>query len=86
MLKSLLKNKRLLGFYTIWFTIHFIILVVSWTQTDLFLERGSKGEFWPLTDHNILSTYDFTEFLIYTITPVLIIVAITLINTKQDEE
>jgi hypothetical protein len=76
-MKELLNNKKLLGIYTLWITLHFIIFVFS--------SNGSKHEFWPLTDYSLMDSYDITEFLIYSICPILLIIAINLISSSKDE-
>ena len=76
-MKELIKNKKLLGFYTLWITMHFIIFVFS--------TNGVKKEFWPLTDYTLMSSYDITEFIIYSICPMLLIISINLISSSNHE-
>lgn len=85
MLKPLLNNKRIMGIYILWFTLHFVMLVSSWYTTNSYEEKRFKKEFWPFTDHGFYSTYNLPEFLVYVISPALIVVAISLLKQHKDE-
>ena len=77
-MKEMLRNcfGSLIGLYLLWIATHLVLLTV--------LEKTFqyKREFWPFvsiayysSDKPIYS-YDYTEFLIYTIVPVIIYIAI----------
>jgi len=72
-------SKRTWGLYIIWVFFHFILLI---------LPKGgsyySKDQFWPFCDGSYSEAYDISEFLIYSLLPVVIIYAIKLINHDKN--
>ena len=75
-MKELLNNKKLIGVYLLWFTSHFIILILSINENS---SKRWQQEFWPFTEGEILKTYNITEFIIYLIIPLALIISINLI-------
>lgn len=69
-------SKKTIGYYLIWVLAHFVILLVNG-------DFKYDEDFWPITDFDIYF-YDFSEFIIYTIVPLLLIYAISFF--KNDEK
>jgi hypothetical protein len=73
-------SKQLIGFYLIWIVLHLI----------LFLTNGNSycnphDKFWPMSSNSSTDYYDFSEFLFYTLIPLICIVIYQLFqpqNTK----
>jgi len=59
------NNKVFIGIYLIWFLLHIIFLLTSPVRSY------SRSEFWPFGDGD-MKYYDITEFLLYTIAPIII--------------
>jgi hypothetical protein len=85
-MKELLKNKKLVGVYIMWVTIHFILLLISFGTSDTSGGSAAQGKLWPFSSLKFGRTYDYTEFLIYCIGTIGIIYAVTLIFPKEDEK
>lgn len=88
MKEKLLKNRKLLGGYILWFTLHLVLLLVSISgrgddrrYTRLFWPFGHLGREDAYHDKMIYQ-YDFTEFLIYIIVPMALYSAYLLLNPK----
>ncbi len=64
--------------YLFWFLIHFIILLVNWNNW-----REQTSEFWPFNDYQIMGYYDLTEFIAYTITPIIVFMIIFLLKSDN---
>ena len=71
-------SKKTIGYYLIWIVAHFIILLVNG-------DFEYDEDFWPITDLDIYY-YDFSEFLIYTIVPLLFLFAINLFKNDEKEK
>lgn len=77
-MKSILENKKLLGLYILWITLHISFFIFS--------AQGKKYEFWPWTDYSLVESYDITELIIYCMFPALLIVSFNLlINNKNGD-
>jgi hypothetical protein len=78
---DIFRNRRFTGVYLAWIFIHFAVYV--WTKSQG--KQYDKEDFWPLTSSDIEDSYDGTEFILYTITPVVVIIIIKLLrNDKKD--
>lgn len=74
-------SKKVVGIYLIWFLLHLILLLVNWNG------NSSAGErLWPFSKHSNLDDYDFTEFLLYTIVPLIFLVIINLFRERKGIE
>ncbi|MBK7311343.1 MAG: hypothetical protein IPI93_11300 [Sphingobacteriaceae bacterium] len=84
-MKELLNNKKLIGVYILWFTIHLIILIITWGSQSY----RSAENFWPFAgsyEGDLSRAYDLTEFLFYTIIPVFLIIAIHFLQQSKNEK
>ena len=72
-------SKRTWGLYLIWVFFHFILLILP-KQGSYY----SKHEFWPFSDGSYSEAYDASEFLIYSLLPLVIIYALKLINHDKN--
>jgi hypothetical protein len=75
-MKELLKNKKLIGLYTLWFTLHLVLLIITWGAEYY----DTKEKFWPIQESNLSESYDLTEFFIYTAIPFLLIFSLQFFN------
>ena len=64
------------GNYLIWVTVNFVVLLALGN-----LSFGN-GCFYPFCGLDYIESYDISEFLVYTIAPILTIFAIRFRNTK----
>ncbi len=85
-MKELLANKKLIGVYILWFTLQLILLIMGWGTMDDSGKYYALQNFYPFTESSLSYSYDYTEFLIYTIVPVAIVVAITFLKSNPDHE
>jgi hypothetical protein len=88
MKEKLVKHKKLIGIYIIWLTVHLIFLITSksW-RLEGYTEYSYQyaEQFWPLGTNKLSATYDISEFIIYSIVPVALIIAINFIFPKNKE-
>ncbi|HEY9113520.1 MAG TPA: zinc ribbon domain-containing protein [Bacteroidales bacterium] len=59
-------SNKLFGFYVAWLTLNFIAMLITWN-------KGTNKFFWPIESRSDFEDYDFTEFLFFTLTPILIL-------------
>jgi len=80
--------KKILGYYVFWCFLHLVFLAIGW--------NGDRHEyFWPFGDSNYYNTikdaYDFSEFLVYVLGPIVLLFSLNFIfegnleNTIEDE-
>ncbi len=69
-------TKKQLGFYLAWVTLNFLFLLIAGKL------RYSTSEFYPFDGFGYTSDYDITDFLVYTVSPILILVSYNLIKGK----
>jgi hypothetical protein len=80
--------KKYFGYYLMWTFLHLLFLVIGW--------NGDYHEyFWPFTGSeysgSIKNAYDFSEFLVYALGPIVLIIGLSNIiwggvEEKIDEE
>ena len=70
-------TKKQLGFYIFWVTLNFLFLLIA---GELIV---STDYLYPFDGIKYTSDYDIVEFLIYTVSPILIIVSYNLIVGKE---
>lgn len=66
----------LIGIYLGWFLINFIFLIINWNSGDI-------DYFWPIQSESLFEEYDFSEFLLYTISPLFIYAMLILFGFKK---
>jgi hypothetical protein len=71
-------SKQVIGGYLVWFLIHLIILLTQWNAA-----YHQNRYFWPYDTKSELEDYDFTEFLLYTLVPLVILVIINLLKKPK---
>ncbi|WP_276979157.1 zinc ribbon domain-containing protein [Flavobacterium filum] len=72
-------SKQVVGYYLVWFLLHLILLLVNWKASDYANER-----FWPFSERSKLEHYDFSEFLLYTLVPLIILVIVNLFKDPKE--
>lgn len=72
-------SKQVVGYYLVWFLLHLILLLVNWKASDYANER-----FWPFSERSELEHYDFSEFLLYTLVPLIILVIVNLFKDPKE--
>lgn len=72
-------SKQVVGYYLVWFLLHLILLLVNWKASDYANER-----FWPFSERSKLEHYDFSEFLLYTLVPLIILVIVNLFRDPKE--
>ena len=68
-------SKKTWGYYLIWVFLHFTLWILPKDGYG-----SSYQEFWPFTSGSLSETYDLSEFLIYSLLPLVIIYSIKLIR------
>lgn len=72
-------SKQIVGYYLIWFSIHLILLLVNWDVSEYANER-----FWPFSVRSRIEHYDLSEFLLYSLLPLIILVIINLFKETEN--
>ncbi len=90
------KYPKMSILYLIWFTINFVILFISDKQGASYFypfekNNARSGTFTYYHDgtrpHSLFHAYDYSEFVIYTITPLLVVLIVILIlNNKKNQK
>ncbi|MDY0142203.1 MAG: hypothetical protein RBR97_09945 [Bacteroidales bacterium] len=65
------KKRKIITIYVVWVFIHIAIFLGSIVSEN----RSEKEKFWPFFDEDYISmteSYDFSEFFVYTLSPVVI--------------
>jgi Fe2+ transport system protein B len=81
--------KKAMGYYLAWILLHLTFLLIF---SDSIFKGNSDGicDFWPLQfldDCTVrLEEYDITEFLVYTIFPLVILVILSMVQTQSNTE
>jgi len=79
--------RKALGIYLIWVLAHiFIILVFSSGAFNEYNNNEGIADFWPIgigAPFSKASSYDITEFIVYTTFPLVIIITIILLKNKK---
>ena len=78
--------KNAIGWYLAWVALHLGILLIA---SDGIFQGSNMGarKFWPFGDRaefDEIAQYDITEFLVYTVFPLVILIIISLV--RQDEK
>ena len=73
-------SKQVVGYYLVWFLVHLILLLVNWKSNDYANER-----FWPFSKDSQLEHYEFSEFLLYTLVPLIFLVIVNLFKDPKAE-
>lgn len=80
--------KKAMGWYLAWILFHLMLLLVfSGGAFESDNSNGGLSDFWPFDDYSgsrFARRYDITEFLVYTIFPMVILVIISL-TRNQDQ-
>ncbi len=75
-----------MGWYLAWVVLHLGILLIA---SDGIFDGGNMGAryFWPFGSYSYLDTgnYDITEFLVYTIFPLAILIIWSMIRSQSDD-
>lgn len=72
-------SKKTWGYYLLWVFLHFILLIIPKDHYD-----SDYTEFWPFTGKTLGQSYDLSEFLVYSLLPLVIIYSIKLIKNEKD--
>lgn len=78
-MRQILGNKIVIAILLLWTFINVILLSIS--EADSY-----KSELWPFTSRSSVDTYDFTEFLLYVLGPVVIVIVVSLLKEEEHEE
>ena len=71
----LIKKRKFIAVYIIWIFINLIILIISDWKTY---------KFWPFSgSYELMECYDFSEFFVYTIGPLLIFYTYNIFSNKE---
>ena len=89
-LRNFLKSitNKIKALYLLWFLIHFILFLVTLNDYGFTRYYNYKDDFFPFTrDNSIsyffnLSSYDYSEFLVYSLSPIFIYAIIYLWRKK----
>ena len=76
--------KKSMGWYLAWVLLHLAFLLIA---SDGIFEDGNMGSryFWPTGKYADLEDYDITEFLVYTIFPLAILVIWSMVRTQETD-
>lgn len=74
-------SKQNIGFYLVWVLLHIILLLTNWKSNDY-----SSEKIWPFSEYSELKHYDLTEFLLYTVVPLILIIIINLFKEPKKIE
>jgi len=74
--------RKAMGWYLAWVVIHLGILLIA---SDGIFDGNNMGftKFWPIGEWGYLNDYDITEFLVYTIFPMAILVIMSMVRTQK---
>jgi hypothetical protein len=79
--------RKAMGYYLAWVVLHLGILLIG---SDGIFKGNNMGarKFWPFGSYYDLeiSEYDITEFLVYTIFPLAILIIWSMVRTQNQEE
>ena len=72
-------SKEIVGYYLVWFSLHLILLLVHWEVNEY-----ANARFWPFSEHARLEHYDLSEFLLYILIPLIILVVLNLFKKTEN--
>ena len=78
---SVKLSKKLIGLYLLWILLHLVLLLTNWNNSSY----ASKA-IWPFSNNSRIEDYDFTEFLLYTIVPIFILIIINLFKEPKKKK
>jgi hypothetical protein len=76
--------KKTMGFYLAWVLLHLGLLLIGSSGILKGNNMGSE-RFWPFNDYGGVERYDITEFLVYSIFPLAILVIWSMVR-PQDQD
>ncbi len=76
--------KKAMGWYLAWVLLHFGLMLIG---SHGIFDGSNMGadNFWPFNYDSRIRKYDITEFLVYTIFPLAILIIISMIRTQKEE-
>jgi len=77
--------KKAMGWYLAWVLLHLGLLLIG--SSGIF-EGNNMGssKFWPFNDYGGLKRYDITEFLVYSVFPLAILIIISMVKTQAQND
>jgi hypothetical protein len=72
-------SKQVVGYYFVWFLLHLILLLINWKASS-----SANDYFWPFSKRSDLEDYDFSEFILYTLVPLIILVIVNLFKDPKE--
>lgn len=75
--------KKVLGYYLAWVLIHLTFLLIfsaCWNCNN----SDGLDDFWPFDRFTQLKRYDITEFIVYTVFPIIILFIIALVKKENN--
>ena len=72
-------SKKVIGVYLLWLLLHLIILLVYWDSN-----KYANRHFWPFSDKSDIEDYNLSEFLLYTLVPLIGIITFNLFSNSDD--
>lgn len=80
--------RKAMGWYLAWVVLHLGLLLIG---SDGIFDGGNMGakKFWPLgkySDFDEVDYYDITEFLVYTIFPLAILIIWSMVRSQNQDE
>ena len=74
-------SKKIVGIFLLWVLLQLILLLTNWNNSSY-----ASDKIWPFSNYSEMKHYDFTEFLLYTIVPILILIIINLFKEPKEKE
>lgn len=76
--------KKSMGYYLAWVLLHLGLLLIG---SDGIFDGDNMGSsrFWPFNEYGGVKRYDITEFLVYTIFPLAILVIWSMVGTQEQD-
>jgi len=75
--------QKCFGWYLAWILLHLAILLI-WSKS-ISGDEYFSDKFWPFSDWEQLKSYDFREFLVYSVFPLAIILIISLVHNPNKQ-
>lgn len=72
-------SKQIIGFYLLWFLIQLILLLVNWNASS-----SANKYFWFFSKGSDLNDYDLSEFILYTVVPLIVLIIINLFRKPKE--
>jgi len=70
-------SKKIIALYLIWFLINLIIWLINYQYNN------DKENFWPFSKYSEIEDYDITEFIVYTIIPLIVLFIANLLKSNS---